>query len=182
MLHRLYCLVCCYTLYIAVVLLLQHGVWSTTEPACPLNSTACLCICRIQFQYDIVPMVPCAPQVTACRTTPVPTTQPDNTGLWHYSTIGGGIDFVATDMPQQPQAWALLCNLDFTQIKMFFLASHTCSYECYFSQYASDANNNCLLKSAITDGGIGTFCTGALAAFPDAATPQYPSKACLSAP
>jgi hypothetical protein len=80
--------------------------------------------CRIPYIYDIIPQVPCAPTMAACKNTVVPTTNPN--GTWPYAPVGGTITLLPTGMPSQSAHWAGLNKIFPCQLDRFVLATHIC--------------------------------------------------------
>ncbi|WIA42326.1 hypothetical protein OEZ86_008339 [Tetradesmus obliquus] len=125
---------------------------------------------RFPFIYDIIPQVPCTPTMAACKNTVVPNPNPN--GTWPYTTVGGTLQLLPAGMPSQAAQWGMLSKMYPCQLERFVLATHICSYNCYFSQYVSDTNNTCLLWNTTTTsaGGVGTYCSQ----YPVTSGPQYP--------
>lgn len=121
----------------------------------------------IKFANDIVPQIPCTPQVFACPKTPVPT-GPLGTS-WAYESVGGQIMLSGANFPVQPDAWSGFSTLPLKgdQVNLFFHASHTCSYSCYFARFTNDENNLCGLWE---DDAVTSYCAG----YP---YPGYPAQA-----
>lgn len=132
---------------------------------------------KVQFAYDLVPQVPCAPSMAACPDVPVPTHNPDGSGIWQYSSIGGGMLFSPASMPHQASSWERFGQIHPCKLAHFIMATHTCSYACWLSSFVRDASNSCLLLREAAAGGEGTYCAGSFASFPDAQEPPYPYKA-----
>jgi hypothetical protein len=94
------------------------------------------------------------------------------TGLWSYATVGGSIQL--SGMPQQALQWAGFAALHPCEALRFVSATHLCAYNCFFSKFAGDNNNSCLLWDTAQAGGVGTYCGTALGQFPVSSGPQYP--------
>lgn len=114
---------------------------------------------RFKFLNDLIPQVPCAPNMIGCADALVPTATTRNKGLWQYTSIPGNLLLLPSGMPQQAEAWSQLTDIYPCEMGRFLRATHTCSYNCYMSQYVPDNNTLCLLWA--TDGGsspAGTYC------------------------
>jgi hypothetical protein len=101
-----------------------------------LHSSPCLLACRIAFQWDIIPQVPCAPQMMACQDSIFPTALPGVTS-WNYAQVGGDITLTAEGMPIQPKVWQKLETLNGCMIMPWAIATHICSYPCFYSKSAA---------------------------------------------
>ncbi|KAF6262005.1 hypothetical protein COO60DRAFT_703516 [Scenedesmus sp. NREL 46B-D3] len=88
---------------------------------------------KVQFAYDLVPQVPCAPSMAACPDVPVPTHNPDGSGIWQYSSIGGDMLFSPASMPHQASSWGRFGQIHPCKLAHFIMATHTCSYACWLS-------------------------------------------------
>lgn len=94
-----------------------------------------------------------------------------NSGLWSYTSVPGTLLLQPGGMPQQSEAWSLLNTICPCEINLFLHATHICSYQCYLSQYVSDANNLCHLWSEpATNPPTGSYCFK----FPVTSGWQYP--------
>lgn len=139
---------------------------------------------RILFLNDVVPQVPCSPTMIACSTTLVPTPNLFSSS-YSYAPVSGTLQLNGSDMPQQAEAWSLLNVLHACQAERFILASHICSYNCFFSQYVKENSNMCLLWAAAGEEAPPTYQASGPATpdstfcfkFPvDPGQPQYPYK------
>jgi len=76
-----------------------------------LKHTICFFTCRLTFVPDVIPQVPCAPQMMAC-------TDPHNPSYiplvqsFNYQQVGGNIDFTPEEMPLQKDAWGKLDTIN----------------------------------------------------------------------
>lgn len=142
---------------------------------------------RLAFQFDIVPQAFCTPTMPACGgasadASPVgallakagvsvmPTNMPGNVSAWNCSQVGGGLPIAGDDMPQDAAAWPALQSIQLCWAVEFLLASHVCSYTCFTSQFAADADaaarhSNCWL-SPKPGGAEGSACMGWPSAYP----------------
>jgi hypothetical protein len=132
---------------------------------------------KVQFAYDLVPQVPCAPSMAACPDVPVSTYNPDGSGIWQYSSIGGSMMITPASMPQQARIWSRFGQIHPCKLAHFITATHTCSYTCWLSSFVKGANNSCLLHDTGAAGGEGSYCGGSIASFPDTQDPPYPYRA-----
>lgn len=139
----------------------------------------CCCACRIPFQADIVPQLPCAPTVTACVRGPWAGAPLISTGVWAYHVIPGTVAITAEGMPMENEAWASFKDMYPCQLGRYVVATHVCAYQCYLSQFVSGGveTNMCRLwrqePGAAVAGGqgaLGSYCMG----FPVGAGPDYP--------
>lgn len=137
---------------------------------------------RLPFEADLVPQLPCIPTVTAYSEGGLPFAL----GVWPYQPVPGTITLRAAGMPAQSQAWASLRQLYACEIGRYIQATHTCSYECFLSQFAAggqDANSCLLWRTDEVTGGDGdgdaggarrrrggSFCYS----FPSGGRRQYP--------
>jgi hypothetical protein len=124
---------------------------------------------RFKFLNDLIPQVPCTPTMIGCKDALVPTATSRNGGLWKYQSIGGNFVLQPSGMPQQVPAWSKLTDIYPCEMGRFLRATHTCSYNCYMSQYAADSNTLCQLWQ-VTGTSTGTYCYD----FPVTEGPQYP--------
>lgn len=127
---------------------------------------------RVAFKYDIVPQVPCAPSMFACPGSllspyPIPTNMPGQVKSWSYAEVAGHVDITPAAMPADKDAWAKLKTVPLgANTVNFLMATHVCSYGCYFSQFAdggAQANSNCWLSEKPAVDAEGSYCQG----FPD---------------
>lgn len=117
--------------------------------------------------------VPCTPTMIGCNDALVPTATTQNEGLWQYSSIPGDFVLQPEDMPQQADAWSRLTDIYPCEMGRFLRATHTCSYNCYMSQYVPDTNTLCQLWNVEAGSpAVGTYCYD----FPVTEGPQYPYK------
>lgn len=115
---------------------------------------------RIALNTDLVPQVPCTPDMFACSAVSVPTNKPGNKAEWPYTPVGGTLKFTGADMPVQADLWAKLQTLPLDAgATPFLFATHICAYMCYTSQFTGDTSNQCLLSDA-TPKPAGSFCPG----------------------
>jgi hypothetical protein len=117
-----------------------------------------------------LPQVPCSPSMFSCAGTMVPTNKPRNTQAWSYMPIGGTVTITAAVMPVQAAIWSKLTELPTdARAQLFLMATHSCAYSCYTSQFTGDADNACLLQAASNGTAAGSsYCSG----FPT--VPAYP--------
>jgi hypothetical protein len=101
--------------------------------------------------------------MAACSTNFIDNDNED--GVWQYSAVGGTMLLLPSGMPAQAAVWANLAAIAPCQALHFFTASHSCSYSCFFSKFAGDKNNSCLLWDTALAPGVGTFCGSARAQF-----------------
>eukprot|EP00879_Flechtneria_rotunda_P024015 GHRR01025436.1.p1 GENE.GHRR01025436.1~~GHRR01025436.1.p1 ORF type:complete len:470 (+),score=104.98 GHRR01025436.1:442-1851(+) len=97
----------------------------------------------IMFEHDVIPQLPCEPYMMAC---PPPNSVPSwapGVKQWPYISGGGQITFTAGTMPQQPQAWTRLDEINVCRLFQWYTASHVCSYPCWFSQFAKEPLGRC---------------------------------------
>jgi hypothetical protein len=132
---------------------------------------------KVQFSYDVVPMVPCAPSMAGCPDVPVSTHNPDGSGIWQYSSVGGSMMITPTSMPQQARIWSRFGLMHPCKLQHFITATHVCSYTCWLSSFVMGGNNSCLLLDTGAAGGAGSYCGGSIASFPDTQDPPYPYRA-----
>jgi hypothetical protein len=131
---------------------------------------------KVQFAYDVVPQVPCAPSMAACPDTPVSTANPDGSGIWQYSSIAGSMMITPAAMPYQADVWRRFGKLHPCKMSHFITATHVCSYTCFFSKYVKGTSNSCLLLDQKVAGGEGSYCGGSIASFPETSDPPYPYR------
>lgn len=91
---------------------------------------------RIAFKYDVVPQVPCAPQMMACKDVLYPSATVDGVTSWQYSKVGGQILIGPDGISVQPKAWSRLDAINGCEILPWGIAGHVCSYPCWFSKFA----------------------------------------------
>jgi hypothetical protein len=132
---------------------------------------------KVQFAYDLVPQVPCAPSMASCPDVPVSTHNPDGSGIWQYSSVGGSMMITPASMPHQASIWARFGQIHPCKLPFFITATHSCAYTCYLSSFVGEASNSCLLHDKAAAGGEGTYCGGSIASFPDTQDPPYPYRA-----
>eukprot|EP00882_Tetradesmus_deserticola_P023912 GHRQ01026089.1.p1 GENE.GHRQ01026089.1~~GHRQ01026089.1.p1 ORF type:complete len:145 (-),score=33.04 GHRQ01026089.1:1123-1557(-) len=95
------------------------------KPACAvLTKHLLLGACRIPFINDIIPQVPCTPTMAACKNTVVP--NPNPTGTWPYSSVGGTLQLLPSGMPNQAAQWAGFGKIYPCQLVRFLMATHIC--------------------------------------------------------
>eukprot|EP00878_Enallax_costatus_P042550 GHUV01049946.1.p1 GENE.GHUV01049946.1~~GHUV01049946.1.p1 ORF type:complete len:320 (+),score=33.21 GHUV01049946.1:1365-2324(+) len=109
---------------------------------------------RIAFENDIVPQVPCTPNMVACPGTLVPTNQPGNVTSWPFSAVTNA------SMPVQQVPWGAMTSVSLKHTVAFLSASHICSYSCFTSQFVGDKNNYCLLLDDLSLVGSNSYCGG----------------------
>jgi len=128
---------------------------------------------RFKFVNDLIPQVPCAPNMIGCKNALVPTGTTRNTGLWPYTSIPGNLVLEPTGMPAQQEPWSKLTKIYPCEMARFIWATHICSYNCYMSQYVAESNTLCKLWNE-TEGSspTGTYCYS----YPVTDGPQYPYK------
>lgn len=135
---------------------------------------------NVQYKYDIVRQVPCAPQITACPhlLVPVPTFAGNSAGAWQYERVGGQIRLDLGDIPVQREVWsklAVFTQQDFCRTTETVLwnvdALHYCSYFCSLGAYAGQASWCKLWPEATTTAEKGaTYC------FQGVASAQFPKS------
>lgn len=129
---------------------------------------------RIPFLNDLIPQVPCTPNMIGCKNAVVPTGTNNNRGLWAYASVPGTLMLLPANMPQQAQAWSLFGKIHPCQIGRFLRATHICSYNCYLSQFIGDTNNLCQLWNTTTAAGSGAATGSYCFQFPVPSGPKYP--------
>ncbi|WIA35276.1 hypothetical protein OEZ86_003735 [Tetradesmus obliquus] len=128
---------------------------------------------RIAFQWDIIPQVPCAPRMMACQGSIFTTALP-GISSWNYAPVGGDITLTAAGMPVQPQAWQKLETINGCRILPWAIATHVCSYPCFYSKSAAAGApeyGRCKLWGQSKGKLDASFCSG----YPYH-EPEYPSK------
>jgi len=73
---------------------------------------------RIVFEYDLIPQLPCAPNMVNC----------DRFGsdTWQYTSVGGTLLVLAAKMPQQANLWQRLRRLPLCNAGKAIIKTHTC--------------------------------------------------------
>ncbi|KAI8469897.1 MAG: class 3-domain-containing protein [Monoraphidium minutum] len=108
---------------------------------------------NVNFEYDFVAQMPCAPVTTSCSNLKKPTTNAQ--GFWPYARVGGRVLLAARDMPVQSDAWrrtAVYRQADMCanpqSAEWMAKAAHICAYDCALSAALGEADNSCLLWPA----------------------------------
>jgi hypothetical protein len=98
-------------------------------------------------------------------------------------TVGGTINFQPDSMPVQSAAWQQLSTVNGCQLIPWTIASHVCSYPCFFSQFgpkgAREQHGRCKLRGGWGDNRRGddpAYCVGFPKHDPEFPLMQPPSK------
>jgi hypothetical protein len=98
----------------------------------------------------------------ACQDSMFPTALPGVTS-WNYAPVGGDITLTAEGMPIQPKVWQKLETLNGYMIMPWAVATHICSYPCFYSKSATAGATNhgrCQLWGQSKEKVGTTFCSG----------------------